>query len=167
MLLLCFSTTVSLSCSTFHTTQESINNPIDPEVLSSPDSQHQASLKQVQAELNISFQESWQATLDTLKRSGYPIFEAIQEEGRIRTLDRQFEGPKYPWRESYSIQMAAARDNHTLIRVRRTVKVFRRLFHVGPTIWMIRPSNGQREKMLIEQIEQRLGAGAMKNEKPN
>ncbi|MCI0529515.1 MAG: hypothetical protein L0Y56_18905, partial [Nitrospira sp.] len=136
----------------------------DPEVQLSPGSQHEVPLPIIQTELSAPFDKSWQAALDTIKQSGHSISEAVLEEGKIRTLDKQFEGPNYPWRESYSIQMVATRGNHTQMRVRRTVKVYRRIFLVGPTIWMTRPSNGQREKMLIEHVTQRLGTRVKEDE---
>ncbi|GEM_PF-2861576 len=157
MFLLFLPTTLSLSCSAFVTQKEFTATPIDPEVQLSPGSHHEVPFHTIQAELDASFDKSWRAALDTIKQSGYSISQATLEEGKIRTGDKQFEGPNYPWRESYSIQMTAVRGHHTLIRVRRTVKVYRRLLLVGPTVWMTKPSNGQREKMLIEQVTDRLG----------
>lgn len=164
MFLVLLSTTLSLSCTVFNTRKVSTETLIDPEVQLSPGSQREVPFPIIQTELNASFDESWQAALDSVKQSGHSISEAVIEEGKIRTLDKQFEGPNYPWRESYSIQMATVRGNHTLIKVRRTVKIYRRLFLVGPTVWMTRPSNGQREKMLIEQVAHRIGTRVKKDE---
>jgi hypothetical protein len=165
MLLLSLSTTLSLSCSTFHTTKELSVHPVDPEIHPSPGLQHGVSIRTVQTELNVPFDKGWAVILDTLKQSGHFILVADREKGELRTQARLFEGPEYPLRESYSVWIASARNGHTMLKVRRTVSVYRRIFLVGPAVWMARSSNGQREKNLIEQIEQRLVNGAAGDEK--
>jgi hypothetical protein len=143
---------MSSGCSTFQiikTPTEFIN---DPEVEAPLDSNLPIATPTAQAKLSVAFNLVWQATLDTLHQSGYSIQKADQKEGLIQTLDKKFNGPTYPWRENFSIRIIPIDDDHTTIRVKRQVKVYRRLLLIGPLLWMTKNSNGRREKMLIERI---------------
>lgn len=166
MTMFCVSTILTLSCSSLHQTPERpANNLINPEIYLSPPLQSQnLPLKNIQAVLDAPFSQARQAILDVLNQSGYSVQVTPDGDGRIQTLDKQFQGPEYPWVESYSIQITPANDHQTLVRILRRVKIYRTLLLVGPHLWSGRVSNGQREKMFIEQIKQRLTAGAGKNE---
>lgn len=162
----CLSVILHLNCSLTHKVPKiPTDNPINPEIQLSPVLRSQPSLKKIQAVLDAPLNESSRVILDVLKSSGYSIQEASIKEDRINTVGKQFVGPAYPWMESYSIRITSVNDNRTLIKVLRQVKIYRPIFLAGPHIWMSRSSNGQREKRLIEQIEQRLRNGVTGHEK--
>lgn len=154
----CLLTAVSAGCSLFQTAKGSVAITTDPEIQLSPGSQLQITPQIIQGELAAPFDLSWRVTLKTLQQSGYSIREATPEDGWIRTFDRQLQGPAYAWRESFSIRMTPINETHTRIKVRRSVRVYRPIFLVGPSVWMSKPSNGQRENNLIEHITQQLDA---------
>lgn len=159
MVFICLSTTLSLSCSSFQTSRGSVGPTVDPEIRMSQALEQQPVHPTVQAKLDATVARSWQVILQVLEQSGYSIQKADPTTGKIHTLDRQFMGTSYPWRESYSIQVSASSKAQTIVKVRRWVKVYRRILLLGPTVWMSRPSNGQREKKLIELFVLRLDEG--------
>lgn len=154
--MICFSAALPLGCSSVPTTKGSVAIGVNPEVEMFPDSQHLTAPNAVHGELAAPFGVSWRVTLDVLRQSGYSIQEATQKDGRIRTLDKEFTGPTYPWRESYSIWLIPMKNTNTGVKVQRLVKVLRPILLVGPSVWMAKPSNGQRENLLIKKIAKRL-----------
>lgn len=154
--MICLSAALPLGCSSAPTTKGSVSIAVNPEVETSPGSQRLLSPKPVRGELDAPFSASWRVTLEVLQQSGYSLQEAIQKDGRIRTHDKQFTGPTSPWRESYSIWLSPSRNKNTAIKVHRLVRVYHRIFIIGPSTWTTQPSNGQRENWLIEMIAQRL-----------
>ena len=165
LVMIYLSAALPLGCSSFPPMKESAPNAVTPEVETSPGSQDISARKPFREELAAPFEACWHVTLEVLKQFGYSIQEANQNDGWIRTFEKEFTGPTYPWRERYAIRITPVTDSHTLIKVQRLVKVYRPLFFVGPPMWMAKPSNGQRENMLIEKIAQRLDtAGAKQGE---
>jgi len=161
--MICLSVILSPGCSFFPSTKESVENTVDPEVETIPEPQRPVIPRTTQIRLEFPFDKSWQATLEVFQRSGYTIRAADQRDGWIRTEDKPFSGPSYPWRESYSVQIIPAKETGTLIRVKRQVKVYWHFLVVGPRVWMTKSSNGKREAMLLEKITQRLTASGVQS----
>jgi hypothetical protein len=84
-----------------------------------------------------------------------------QKDGWIRTNDKLFSGPGYPWRENYFIQVIPVKETSILIKIKRQVKVYWRFLVVGPRVWMTKSSNGKREEILLEMITQRLSTSGV------
>ncbi|MGH7274406.1 MAG: hypothetical protein ACREIQ_08120 [Nitrospiria bacterium] len=154
--MICFSAALPLGCSSVPTAKGSVAIGVNPEVETFPGSQHLTAANAVHGELAAPFAVCWRVTLDVLQQSGYSIQEATQKGGRIRTLEKEFTGPTYPWRESYSIWLIPMKNTKTGVKVQRLVKVHRRILLVGPSFWMAKLSNGQRENLLIESIARQL-----------
>jgi hypothetical protein len=131
---------------------------VHPEILTSPDSQRHTASRVVKGTLDAPFNKSWVAVLDVLKHSGFSIQKAAKEDGQIRTFEKEFQGPSYPWRERYHV-FVIPNDQATTIKIDRKVWVYRPLLLLGPSVWSARFSNGEREAQFIEQISDRLHAG--------
>jgi len=154
--MICLSIVLLPGCSFFPSLKGPLEITVDPEIETLPEPQRPLASRAAQARLATPYEKSWQMTLEVLQQSGYTLRQASQKDGWIRTDDKPFSGPTYPWRESYSIQIISMKETDTLIKVKRHVRIYRHLLILGPRVWMAKSSNGKRETLLLEKITQRL-----------